>query len=256
MTVNKLKILLWDIETAPGLAYYWRAKTTFINHGMVKSWPWLLGWSAKWADRNQIISDMVTPEEAVARDDTRVAQSIADLIREADILVAHNGDDFDLPFLTGRLWVNQLEPIGPVDTIDTKKLASKDLGLTHNNLDAIARMRGQQEKLKTDFSLWLRCMEGEQKALNEMKKYNRNDVEILHREFEDMKPYVTRLKRLVDTTKSLVCLWCGSDQLQSRGERKMKRTPAYTYLRFYCTNCKRYPSYKTRSSLHVSDMRI
>lgn len=243
-----LKVLVWDIETAPGTAYYWRPLVRFIPHHMVQNPPFMICWSAKWLGEKQIMSDFATPAEIADKDDARICASIAKLIREADIIVAHNGDQFDLPFLRGRIYANNQEPLGPTDTIDTKKMAAKDFDLSHNNLDAIAKLRDFGSKDKTDFSWWTDILAGSTTRMKEMVKYNRKDVKILEDVFESMRPHVTRLKRLYDIAEGVAaCQHCGSTHVQKRGTKKA-RTHASTFQVYQCQNadCMRYFRLKTK----------
>ena len=81
--VDLPKILLFDIETAPMEVYVWGLYKQFIPHtniikdskGEEKSW-YVLSWAAKWLYDENVVSDIVTPEETKTRNDKRVLQSI------------------------------------------------------------------------------------------------------------------------------------------------------------------------------------
>ena len=258
--VKPLKILIWDIETAPGEAYVWTAKTRFIPHSMMKRQPFMIQWSAVWFSGGKVMSDTVTPAEVVARDDARIVESMSELIREADIVLAHNGDSFDIPWVRGRAWVNDLEPLGPVTSIDTKKMAARDFYLMHNSLDALIEIRLKRNKIKTDFSWWRDIIEHAeagaldkcQKALNRMLRYCRKDTRDLRDLFNTMIPHVARLPRMIDTNGAIVCPHCGSTDLHKRG---IKRTGAFSYQRYQCNECRRYPSFRTNDKVHRTDLR-
>jgi len=95
--VQPLRILFYDIETAPGQAFVWSAKTRYIPHTMMIHPPFMLCWAAKWSDNRTVMSSYSTPEEEIReKDDERIVTELADLLRQADIIVAHNGDRFDL----------------------------------------------------------------------------------------------------------------------------------------------------------------
>jgi hypothetical protein len=252
-----LRVLIWDIETAPGTAYFWRPRVQFINQHMVINAPFMICWSAKWLGEKKIYSDHATPEEIANRDDARICVSLTKILQEADVIVAHNGDNFDEPFLRGRLFANNLAPLGPVDSIDTKKIAAKDFDLPHNNLDAIAKIREIGEKDKTDFSWWTDILEGSKQRMKEMVAYNRKDVVILEEVFEAMRPHATRLKRLYDAAKGVIaCTNCGGTDVHKRGTRQY-RTQANTFQQYQCQNpdCMRYFRIKTGSTMGAGDLR-
>lgn len=233
-----MRVLIFDIETAPMLAYIWRAKTEYVNPQAITHEVFLLSWAAKWEDGKRVQGDVLTGEEALAQDDSRIVQSLADLIREADVVVAHYGNGFDIPMLNNRLLLLGLEPLGPVRSIDTKALAAKSFRLASNKLDYIAEALGIGNKIKTEFQWWVDCYHGDEAALKRMYRYNRKDVTLLEAVYQRLKPYVKNLPRLVDGTgpNDRSCPFCGEEALQKRG---LYRTNASTFQKWHCTSCRR-----------------
>jgi hypothetical protein len=232
------------------LAYVWGPKSDWIPHNQILHESFLFCWAAKWAGEKQVKSDKLTPEETANKDDSRIAESLAELVRQADVVVAHNGDRFDVPRLSTRLLLQGLEPLGPVETIDTLKLARKSLSLTHNKLDNLALRLGLGAKLKTDFELWERVYNGDEVAMQLMLRYCKHDVVLLEQVFDKLRPHVNGLRRLVDGEGSF-CPNCGGHSFQRRGYR---RTNAGTFVRFQCNDCLRYFRDKT-SDAGKSQMR-
>lgn len=236
--VEPLRILFYDIETAPGQAFVWSAKTRYVPHTMMIHPPFMLCWAAKWAGNRTIISSYSTPKEVLDKDDKRIVEELADLLREADIIVAHNGDRFDLPMLNNRILVHDLEPLGPIQTIDTLKLARRDMRLMYNKLDHIAQELQLGNKISTSFDLWRDVYYGDEKAMAKMLRYNKKDVTLLEQVFNKMKPHVKRLTRLIEGAGEF-CPHCGAGAslLIRRG---FYRTQASTFVKYQCANCKRY----------------
>jgi hypothetical protein len=237
MPPTDLRVLFYDLETAPLLAYIWAPYDDYVPHDRLIAPGFLLSWSAQWRGTTKIISGCLTGEEAVAQDDRRIVIELADLIREADIIVAHNVDRFDRPVFNTRLLAGRHEPLGPVQTIDTLKLAKSAFRLPYNKLDYLADFLFGDKKIKTDFDLWKRCYHGDEKALKEMLRYNKKDVVLLARVFEEILPYCRNLPRLIDLTEGEVCPHCGSSDLASRGYHN---TPTAKYLKKRCGSCGRY----------------
>lgn len=237
--MSGLRTLVWDIETAPMLAYIWQAKTEYVPAGAITHEVFMLGWAAKWEGESKVHSDILSPEEAVAQDDSRLVTGLADLVREADVVVAHNGDRFDIPMLNNRLLLQGLEPLGPVKTIDTCTMARKSFRLASNKLDYLAQQLGLGSKLPTSFDLWKQCYVGDEKALARMHRYNRKDVRLLEDVYQRLQPYVKGLPRLVDADHrdQRVCPSCGKDALQKRG---FHRTNASSFQRYHCQECGRW----------------
>jgi DNA polymerase III epsilon subunit-like protein len=197
-------------------------------------------WAAQWAGQKQVLSDRQTSDEAVDKDDARIVDSLATLVRKADVVIAHNADRFDVPRLRGRLIVNDQETLGPVATIDTLKIARK-LGFAHNNLDSLAKELGLGGKVENPPHLWDAAYEGSETALKQMVRYCKHDVALLAQLFERLRPHATQLRRLVDGD-GVFCPYCGSTSYQKRGK---VRTQASTTQKYQCQECDRYFKDKT-----------
>lgn len=249
--MRKLRVLFYDIETLPTWAYIFRPHVEYISPDMMEQEVFMLGWAAKWADADEIGSTVMTPEEALAQDDTRVVSELAEQIREADLIVAHNIDRFDLPMTNNRLLLLEQEPLVPVRTIDTLKLAKKSFNLQHNRLTWLARMLFGDDKIKTDFDLWKECFHGNPEALAEMQEYNRYDVTLLEKVYWRMYPYVKGLPRLIEATEfgEFCCTYCGSTNLIKRG---FHTTGAGTFQTWQCKDCGRYSKTPTANSMKLA----
>lgn len=241
----RLRTLFFDIETAPSLAYIWQAKTEYVQHGAIQHETFMLTWAAKWGDSDEVFGKKLTKKEALAQDDSRIVAALADMIREADVVVAHNGDRFDVPMLNNRLMLMGLEPLGPVNSIDTLKLARKSFRLMSNRLDWIAKQLGCGGKLHTSFSLWERCYHGEPAAFRQMLEYNKKDVVLLQEVYERILPYVKGGVRTAEAefNGQMACPSCGGRELERDG---FHRTSASTYDKFKCADCGRHC--RTRSA--------
>lgn len=211
------KILFLDIETAPLLAYVyqkqvWKAN---ISHDKIVSDWFILTFSCKWLGEDDIISDRLTPIEAINEDDNRLVRKLWYILSDADIVVAHNGDHFDIPNINSRFVLNGLGPTNYYKQIDTLKIAQKQFGFTHNSLSALADIFGLPSKIGTDFDLWKRCMKGDNNALLEMEIYNQRDVEVLEKVYLKLRPWIKSHANLSLYTESLeqVCPHCESKNL-------------------------------------------
>ena len=140
------KILLFDIETALMEVYVWGLYKQFISHnniikdkdGEEKSW-FVLSWAAKWLYDENVQSDIVTPKEARKRKDKRILKSIWKLLDEAEIVIGHNLDRFDIRKLNARFIDNDLDPPSPYKTIDTLKIARREFAFVSYKQDYLTK---------------------------------------------------------------------------------------------------------------------
>ena len=237
---NTPRILFLDIETSPLLAFVyqkqvWKAR---IGHKQVVSDYFMLTWSAKFFGETEVHSDGCTGEEAYAENDERIVKNLWLLMDEADIIVAHNGDSFDIPNINARFVYWKLFPPSPYRQIDTLRIAQKHFGFTHNSLDALCDFFDVPGKIETNFELWKACVRGEDAALIEMEVYNRQDVKSLESVFHKIKGYAKGLPNmdLYQDTEYSVCPCCGSETIKAM-DGKYFYTQAVKYQAYRCESC-------------------
>ncbi len=184
------KILVFDIETAPLMAFIWRLKTDYVGPSMLErpNW-WIISWSAKWLFDEEILNDIVTPEEARKEDDLRVLQSMWDLINEADIVISHNGINFDHKMLNMRWLLGGIQPPSHYRVIDTLRSCRGLFSFPSYKLDFITKQLGITNKLAHEgFEMWRKCLNGDREALANMLKYNDQDVKALEELYLTIRP--------------------------------------------------------------------
>lgn len=123
--------------------------------------------------------------------DKRLLQVIAEKLKDADFICGHNLDQFDIPVIKERTIFHRLPAFPNIPTLDTKKLIKTTSRLPSNKLQHVTEFLGNGGKLEhggTD--LFIRCMEGDEKAWKLNEKYNKQDVAITMKDLENMLPYV------------------------------------------------------------------
>ncbi len=233
------KILILDIETTPLEAYVWQMqvwKARISDDNIISQW-FMLTWAAKWLGSNEIFSMRLTGKEAVAENDKRIVQGLWDLLNQADIVIAHNGDSFDVPNINTRFIVNGLPPTKAYRTIDTLKIARKQFGFTHNSLNALGKLFKLGAKIETDFDLWRRSKNGSDEALEEMRIYNEGDVELLENVYIKLRPYIKGHPNLgvYSMNEEMQCGHCGSTHLVQ--EDSFLYTNVGKYRTYRCSDC-------------------
>jgi transposase-like protein len=228
-------ILLIDIETLPLKAYAWGTWDQNINIvQLISDWV-VLSWSARWLDDTRIISDCLTPKEALARDDKRIIQGIWKLMDEADILVAQNGKRFDIPKINTRFLQYRMPPPSSYKIIDTLETAKKAFAITFNSLDYLGEFLGLGRKLHTDFQLWVDCDNGKKEALDRMREYNENDVDLLEAVYMRLRSWTPNHPKLTAYSKDKdACPVCGDASISYLG---LYTANVRQYKEFRCLKC-------------------
>lgn len=235
---KSLKILLLDIETAPMKAYVWKRWKENISLDQTISEWFMLCWSAKWLYSEETMGECLTPDEVANEDDSRIMRKLWTLLDEAVVVVTHNGNKFDLPKINSRLLMNDLPPYKPVFSVDTCKVCKYTFGFSSNKLDALAGYFGFDHKLKTDFDLWKKCMEGDEESLNYMLEYNKMDVIILEDVYLKLRPYIKGHPNtnLFMAEQGSYCCSCGSKDIEEV-EGKYYYTSVGKYKLYRCSHC-------------------
>lgn len=231
------KFLLLDVETSPLEVYAWDIKKPqYIPHTSIIENSFLLGWSAKWLFSSEILSDILTPAEAIEKNDNRIVNSIWKLMESADITCAHNGKKFDLPYLNYRFVMNGLKPPSPFQTIDTLEKYKKHFRFATNRLDYLGVLIRQKGKIKTDIDLWRGCLNGNQQSLLDMQTYNKEDVVLLEDAYLFIRPFIHSHPNMAIYQEATEpsCPTCGSSDITECGHYT---TMLNQYLAFRCNSC-------------------
>lgn len=234
---TEAKILLLDIETARMIAGVWRlGKQRLGPEQIVHDW-FILGWSCKWLFSAETMAEFVTPAEARKRDDSRIVKKLWKLVDEADVIISHNGNQFDIPKINTRFILNGLKPPHPYQTIDTRKVAYKQFGFSSNKLDYLGKLLLSKQKVHTDYELWIKCENGDQEALDYMKDYCVADTGLLEEVYVQLRPWIKshpNLAVLMDA-KEPCCPNCGGFEF-TEGEHYYT-TPQNRYQTVRCDSC-------------------
>lgn len=230
------KILIFDIETAPMSAFVWKRYKENISLEQTISESFMLCWSAKWLYEEKVLGDCLTPIEAREENDHRIVNSLYKLVDEADILVAYNGKNFDIPYMNQRFLVWGFPPYTPSHIVDPYETAKSVFRFSSNKMDNIATQLGLQNKIKTDFSLWKNCMIGDAQALKDMLTYNKQDVVVLEEIYCRILPWIKNHPNVANYLDDKhACIKCGSSNIE-----KLDRyfyTPSGKYELFRCKSC-------------------
>ena len=231
------RILFYDVETSPILGYTWgkyeQDVIEFERDFNIMSFAW------KWADE-KVVHVLALPDFKTYQkdkfDDKELVKELWKLMNEADIIIGHNSDSFDNKKVNSRFVVHDLLPPAPYKTVDTLKVARKYFKFSSNKLDDLGNTLGLGRKIAhTGFKLWKDCMNGDLSAWRLMKRYNKQDVVLLEKVYEELKPWITNHPNVgVLAGRPESCPVCAGTTLQARGFAISKPGKRQ---RWQCTKC-------------------
>ena len=248
------RILLLDIETSLYHVATWGTYKQYIQHYQITEHQYILSWAAKWLFDDKMLSDVVTADESINRDDKRVIDSVWKLLDDADIVIGHNVERFDLRKLKWRFISLGLQPPTPYRIIDTLKETKKEFFAPSYKQDFFTKYFSLQNKLETEFMLWRDCEKGDQEALDKMTDYNQHDVIGLEELYLKIRPYIKNHPNMGVLMDEDCCPNCGSPDLEET--EKTYFTAANKFPVYRCTNCKTpYIRHKKNSNTVQTNLR-
>lgn len=253
------RIILWDIETTHNLAAVFQLKhNDYINADNIVQERIII--CAAWKELGKrtvhAISTLDNSLKTGANrlNDQYVCGKLHEVLSSADVIIAHNGDEYDIKFTKGRMLVHGFPPLPPILSIDTLKVARKQFLLNANNLNYLGSLLKVGNKKPTKQGLWLKVLQGDESAIRQMVTYNKEDVRLLERVFLKLRPHIAdhTNRQLFGTSGHgrLDCPRCGSADVQSRG---IHRAMTQTYQRYQCKACAGW--FRERRADHLSSTR-
>ncbi len=230
------RLLFVDIETAPIIMAAW---TTYeANAVWVERDTYILCVAARWGLDGKTKTYALPDYPAYKRDrhnDKALCKDLFEMLDKADIVIAHNGDAFDIKKINSRLAVHGFLPPSPFKTVDTLKVARRAFKFDSNKLDNIGRYLNVGRKIpNTGAALWRGCVNGDEKSWRIMRRYNAQDVDLLVKVYDELKPWAPTHPDLRAYTHRPGCPTCQSQNTQKRGISVNKIT---TSERFQCRDC-------------------
>lgn len=232
------RILVVDLENSPLVGYTWELYEQNVLK-IVKPW-YILCFAYKWLEEGST-KVVALPDFKLYKkqpeNDYEVVKRLHELFDQADIILAQNGDAFDVKKANARFIFHKMTPPSQYKTIDTLKIARRYFKFTSNKLGDLGEYFGLGRKVSTGgFELWDRCMNKDMEAWALMKKYNKRDVDLLEKVYIKLRPWAKTHPNLAMYSEENVpiCPNCQSKKIQRRGYTP---TNSLWYRRFQCQDC-------------------
>lgn len=239
MAEPSYRICYLDIETAPSLGWVWQKYQTDVI-AFEADW-YILSCSILWNDEKKPQTYCLPDFPGYKKDpenDIHLIEKIREALDAADLVIAHNGDSFDLPKIRARMAFHHLAPPSPFKTYDTLRVARRLFAFTSNKLNDLGVYLQAGEKVPTGgFDLWLRTMRGDKEAWAKMRKYNGQDVILLRNVYNELKIWDPAHPNIsLNKNEDLCCPVCGhSKYIERRGFLNLQ---SFRAQRFICNKKK------------------
>lgn len=245
-TKNKPRVLFYDIETAPLLAYVWGCGEQYVRHGQLhkehNSWG-IICVTYCWNDGKpaQEINWGYTEQNTA-----KVVEQFDEIIKQADHTIGKNSDRFDTKMINAQRMLAGLPgmPDWTKYTDDLERQMRKYFRLPSQSLDYISEKLGLGGKIKMELQDWIDIVEKNsngEKSLAKMIKYGKKDVvdtrTLWNKLVEHFDP---KFNYAAFTQESEICCKhadCGSKKLTKNGRRVAGKV---LYQSYNCQECGRY----------------
>lgn len=221
-----MKILYLDLETSPNIGTFWRPgnKVSLSVNNILEERQIILA-SYAWNDEKPKTVTwkkcLKTANKYLQYSDKDVVVKLVKLCNEADVIVAHNGQRFDLPWLRARAMFYGIALDHNLQVFDTLKKTRGLLGLNSYKLDYLGKFFVADKKVETGgYGLWLSCMAGDRKAMKLMAQYCEQDVVLLRKYYQELIHYVPALNHagVHKGHAKWTCKTCGTHDVRVRKE--------------------------------------
>src|SRR3990167_3846213 len=169
-------------------------------------------------------------------DDSKLCEDIWKVLDGADVIIGHNAQRFDIKKINYRFMLHGMEPTSLYKIVDTLTSLKKVAKAPSHKLDAIGKDMKIGRKIEHEgWALWKKCHLGDPEAWAKMKRYNKQDVELLERWYLKLRPWITTHPNLNLILGGFTnCPRCHSEHIEKAG---YKYTAVSIFQTYRCLNC-------------------
>lgn len=232
------KRLFFDIEVSANLGMFWQSgfKISIGPESIIKERA-IICICYKWEGVKECHALTWDSKQC----DKKMLATFVKIANEADELIGHNGDKFDLAWIRTRCLYHGIQMFPKYVTIDTLKVARSKFKFNSNKLNYIAKFLGIGQKIHTDLDLWKNIMLNRDKAaMDKMVKYCKNDVILLEKVFKHLNTHIEAKTHhgVVNGNDRGSCPECGS-KLLIITQTRYSATGAKKFT-MQCKNCNKF----------------
>lgn len=230
------KRLFFDIETSFNIGIFWRSgyNLTIQPDDIIKERA-IICVSWKWEHEDEVHNLTWDHKQC----DKKLLKDFIKVLNQADEIIAHNGDRFDIKWLRTRCLYHGIEMFPQYQSIDTLKHSKSQFNFNSNKLDYIAKFLGVGAKLKHEgMDMWKAIIfDKDADAMKRMVEYCDMDVLVLEKVFHKIQPYTKHKVNysVLGGGDKFGCPECQSNNVRLRNTYT---TPAGTIQHYMsCNSC-------------------
>lgn len=233
------KILVFDIEcTGMILESYGLYNQNHSHKDIIEDWS-MLSYAAWFVDEDEIHyqDNRNNPDY---KDDRSIIEGLHNLISQADWIIGHNSDKFDIKKFNTKAEKYELPSRHDPIQYDTLKMLKARYALPSNSLDYAAKYFELKERksLHGKFPgkvLFDECKNGNQEAWNELESYNKQDVKVTWELFQRLAKHDKRIN-LNSFYQKQTCI-CGNQEFYKNGIKYAKNATFQIWRCKVCSKC-------------------
>jgi len=224
-----MKILFLDLETSPNLAHVWGLWQQNVAITQLEKSTEVICFGARWLGTDKVIF-----KSQHHHGKAKMLDELHKIMNEADVLIGWNSQAFDSKHIKREFIENGYLPPRPWKELDLMRVVRSQFKFPSNKLDYVAQKLGVGAKVQhSGFQLWLDCMAGNNKAWQEMKTYQIQDVNLLVDLYDILLPWINNHPNMSKPAE-YSCTNCGSNNLIKDGLKPLAQGKVQRYM---CQNC-------------------
>lgn len=241
-----LKILLFDIETAPALVWTYGLHDQNISIQSIVQDPKMIAFTAKWYGKKKMYA---FSEYHQSRQE--MLDSMWAFLDEADVVIGWNSRRFDAKWVNSEFAVEGMTPPSPYKHLDLLTETKRSMRFISNKLDYVSKRLLDDKKIDYNIlRMWEKVSdpgtteEERKKEWSAMLRYAKKDTALMEPMFEKLLPWIKMPHPVRSKPGVTSCIACGGEDLRPRGKAL---TLSGSYERLRCESCGKWQRGKART---------
>jgi len=244
--------LFFDIEVSYCKGWFWSPSyNTSISYNQILEHSKVICICWKWQGSNKIHH----LEWDSNQDDKTMILAFKKAMLEADEIIGHNGDRYDVKWFRTRCLFHGVKSLPQFKTLDTLKISRSKFKFPSNKLGDIADYLSLGHKIDTGgIDLWHDViLHKKKRAMRDMVKYCKMDVELLEKIFHKLEGYAPHKTHVGLQENGLGadrcdCPYCGDEHTHLN---RRNITPSGTIsIIMRCAKCVKYFKVSNRAYIN------